>query len=135
MLYTAKNTIELITNEFPDFKPYLEERMAGWKEGERTIGIDISTFLSFISGKLGKNENYNYKAVFGLIEKLLVEGDSDVRLAVELQFLESLLNCVDYGDYSIESFISYLGEESRKACKVNEEFWGVENNRFNEGSE
>ena len=90
----------------------------------------MNAFSCFVSRKLEGKEDYNYRAVFAIIETLLVKGDDDVSLAVSLQFLENLLNFSSHGDYPVDSFIDYLGKKSKEFCKANEEFWGIKDSKF-----
>ena len=129
-MYTVKNTMEYIIGKNPEFQEYLNIVVTEWTAGDRTFGLDISTFSDFISDKLEKREEYDFKAVFDLVEVLLVDGDKEVSISVGMQFLENLLNLSANGYFSIDSFFPYLGEESKAFCKSNEEFWGIESSQF-----
>lgn len=131
-MYTATNTIKYILEEVPSFKFYFEQKIKDWSVEERTIGIDISFFSDFISDKLKNNEDFDFKKTFDVVEKLLIEGDKEVSIAIGLQFLENLINASSSGDFSIDSAIKYLGKESKAFCKANEEFWGIKNSKFYE---
>ena len=132
-MYTANNTMEKIVSSFPDFKDSWNAHLKYWEgDDERTIGIDITAFCSFVIKKLKVKEDYNYNLVFDLIEELLVKGNEEVSYAVEFQFLENILNSSAYGHFPIDSFFNYLGKESKAFCKANEEFWGIKNSKFYE---
>jgi hypothetical protein len=131
-MYTSENTMKKIVTSIPEFKDSWNEHLKYWEGDERTIGIDITAFCSFIIKKLKIKEDYNYRLVFDLIEELLVEGSEEVSYAIEFQFLENILNSSAHGHFPIESFFEYLGEKSKAFCKANEEFWGIENSKFYE---
>jgi hypothetical protein len=131
-MYTAKNTMNKIIDNFPDFKDRFNKHINEWDDtiGVRTIHSDIDIFFDYISDKLENNVNYDYKLTFDTVEELLVNGDKEVSEAVAMMFLESLLTLAAHGNYNVEFFFDYLGKESKAFCKANEEFWGIENSKF-----
>lgn len=130
-MYTSNNTINKILEIFPDFENSWAEYLRDWQGDEsREVGIDIISFLGFVSDKLSNNEAYDYKKVFDLIETFLIEGDEEIIYAFEMNFLENLLNRSSHGNFPVDSFFPYLGKESKAFCKANEEFWGIENSKF-----
>jgi hypothetical protein len=54
---------------------------------------------------------------FFFAEECLEEGDSNVKDAIATCFLENLLNAVSDEIIKLESFVQYLGENSKEFCK------------------
>ena len=90
-----KTSIDELLKTFPDFQVSWDFHVKDWEEhgtSQRTVGIDLDAFLSFVIQKLKKGESYDYKKVFDFIEKLVVTGDEDVSTAATTIFLEGLVN-------------------------------------------
>lgn len=63
--------------------------------------------------------------IFLLIESFLKEGDRDLQDAAATCFLENLINYAAWGSLKPETFLCYLGIESKKYCKAWDEFTGT----------
>ena len=105
------------------YNNYLKE----WENEERSPGMDISEFSDYICEKLKNKEEAPFRELFQLIEKFIVDGNEVLRTAATTQFLENLINVSSNGDFPLESFANYLGEESKAYCKAWDEACGVNN--------
>jgi len=65
------------------------------------------------------------KNIFSLIEFFMIEGNDGVKGAAASCFLENLINYTSWGSLKPETFLCYLGKESKKYCKAWDEFTGV----------
>jgi hypothetical protein len=81
-------------------------------------------FTDYVSDLIEQGETKDLPRIFTFIEKLIVEGDQDVKDAAATCFLENLIN---YSDNTIpaSSFVPLLGPKSRDYCKGWDEFTGV----------
>lgn len=118
----------LILEEFPEFKQ--SEHWKGhcefWKGAEAGIGSEMSVFSEFVTDNLNAmDSSVDFKKVFLFIEKLMVEGDQDVKDVAATCFLENLINFDSWGTVKASSFIPYLGPKSREYCIAWDEFTGV----------
>lgn len=66
-----------------------------------------------------------WPVVFDVAERLMVEGDNEVKDAVATCFLENLLNVASAGRIDASKFVDLLGPESRAYCRAWDEFTGV----------
>ena len=65
------------------------------------------------------------KEIFLLIEFFISGGNQSVQNAAATCFLENLINATSWGTLKPETFLCYLGPESKKYCKAWDEFTGV----------
>jgi hypothetical protein len=123
-MMNCKTCIDELLKNFQDFKDAWKAHKRYWAGGKRSVGIDLNAFIDFISDKLEKKENYDYKKVFDFIEKLVVTGDEAVGTAATTMFLEGLVNMSSNGCFPSRSFTKYLGPESKSYCIAWDDFMG-----------
>jgi hypothetical protein len=88
-----------------------------------TLGGYVEDILN--SSVIHTEKKQEIKEIFSLIEFFMVKGNQDVQDAAATCFLENLINSASWGPLKPESFLCYLGPESKKYCKAWDEFTGV----------
>lgn len=122
-IVNRKEMLPLLVKACPSFSDK-------WKEHKQEYN-DEKDYLPYVAlGECARHlidlENLNqteeFEAVFEVVERLHIEGDSFVKEAVTIGFLESLQNNLENNEVS---FIKYLKPESLK--------WWNELNKFGNG--
>ena len=124
-MITRETLIPYILTIEPNFEQFCEEQRKYW--GMQSTHRDMASFSIFIQERLKSGNYENTLTVFNTIESLLTgtNADEEVKNAVCTSFLENLLHYYSDGSIPSESFIPFLGPESREYCKSWEEFTGV----------
>lgn len=132
----ANQAAKTIIKNFPDLKgsegwSYYCSVM-GYVDGEKLLNFyQLMTILThYVKDILNMTpitlkKEKELKEIFLLIEYFLNEGDRDVQDAVATCFLENLINATSWKTLKPETFLCYLGPESRAYCKAWDEFTGV----------
>jgi len=124
-MITKEKCINYILQKVPEFQNSWEIHLNYWESEEAGLCNDVSSFARFTIEKTNSKNQELLNTVFAVAEELLIDGDEDVRTAVATCFLENLLNGVSAGTISNSSFLSFLGENSKKHCRKWDEFTGV----------
>lgn len=119
-----KNQVfELILAKCPAFAPAWEKHRAYWEGEEGGIYIDMSEFAHFIVNCYSRQEMEPITSAFEVIERLLVEGDEEVRSAASIGFLEDVRNTASWRPFGSGVFIQLLGPKSKQAWHEIEVMW------------
>lgn len=121
---TTENCMELILNNFPDFKKKWEKYSEYWGDDERTIGIDVTEFSRYAVEIIRSNDQHTMKKMFDFVEQCLSSNDEDVTTAFTTMFLENIQNVLTPQELEVYSFATHLGTKSREYCKSWDEFTG-----------
>jgi hypothetical protein len=117
--------MELILETDPGFIDDWDSHLEEWKDWKGlpiTACSDLSAFADYIDSQITSNQMIPLEPIFNLIEKLMIEGDEEVRTAVATCFLESLQNMNTPQDI----WVPLLGPQSREYCKAWDDFTGVQ---------
>ena len=98
------------------------------KEDLECCGVmtTLSMYVRDILSKtLSDEKEQEIKEIFSLIEFFIDEGNQSVQDAASTCFLENLINSTSWGKLKSETFLCYLGPESKAYCKAWDEFTGV----------
>lgn len=117
-----ENCISLILERFPDFSKVWAEHLAFWGDDEAGLGNDVALFAQYTADLIAKSDAC-IPSIFDFVEICLLEGNKQVQTTFKTCFLENLLNTENRID--IQSFIPFLGDESRKYCRDWNDFSGV----------
>lgn len=122
----SKNAcMSLILDRVPEFKSAWQTHLDFWGEDEAGLFNDMAAFASFLIANMAMMPDEKKQKIFLFVERCLKEGDGPVKDAVATCFLENLLNAVSDEVILAESFVQYLGEESKVFCKSWDEFTGI----------
>jgi hypothetical protein len=124
-MITSKNCMNLILQRYPNFKTIWEKHLAEWGDEEPGLLMDMDAFVYYTLILIKDKHIEEVKDIFLFVEKLLVEGDENVKNAVKVVYLEHLINLSDTKALSPEDFVYLLGEQSRLFCRAWDEFSGV----------
>jgi hypothetical protein len=112
-----------ILESFPGFQSQWQKHLEYWGDEEPGLCNDLSEFSDYVSDLIVSEDDKKLNDIFRLIEKFMIEGEHSVKEAVATCFLENLVNALPSN--STESFVKFLGSESRAYCVAWDEFTGV----------
>jgi hypothetical protein len=128
-MITEDECIPLILKKFPGFKDTWEEHLKWWGDEVdiRGLGNDFFIFARYVIERLKEGNNPDeLRQIFLFVEKMMNEGTEDLQEYVATCFLENLINGADcQEDFSASTFVPLLGKESKKHCKIWDEFIGA----------
>lgn len=124
-----------VIDRFPDLQKsehwegyYLFMDYTDQEENLRCCGI-MTTLGRYVedllNAPLSIEKKQEIKEIFSLIEFFIKEGNQTVQDAAATCFLENLINYTSAGTLKPETFLCYLGPESKAYCKAWDEFTGV----------
>ena len=117
--------MKTILMEFPSFEERWKEHLNYWGEEEAGLCNDMAEFSYHVVDLIVSGDTENLAVIFKLIERLMSDGDEDVKDCVATCFLENLMNRVSDDVFPAANFVHLLGPESRAYCKAWDEFTGV----------
>ncbi len=126
-MFNKENTIGYILVKIPEYENSWKEHLEYWKGNDnRTIGLDIVSFLDFTTEKIEQKRHDLLPIIFEIIEELVEYGDSEIIYAVKMMFLENLINRVGHNPetMSYETIIPALRSKSKEFCRFLDVFWG-----------
>jgi hypothetical protein len=116
--------IVLLVRALPEFKPALDATRAEWGSEPPGLCNELFTLSDLVIDRLASTLQHDLEPLFQAIERLMLEGNEDVKDAVATCFLENVLNATSK-DVPAERFVPLLGPESRAFCRAWDEFTGV----------
>jgi hypothetical protein len=122
-MITNTQCMELILTRFPEFEATWSEHLKFWGDDKAEIGNDVAAFAGYAESLIARKDPL-VRPIFDYVEECLLHGDESVKIAFKTSFLENLLNAEDRID--LQSFVCFLGEESKRFCKEWNEFTGVD---------
>ena len=125
-MITEDECIPLILKKFPGFNDTWEQHLKWWGDDIPTLGNNFFTFADYVIDQLKEGNNPDeLRQIFLFVEKMMNEGTEDLQEYVATCFLENLINGADcQEDFSASTFVPLLGKESKKHCKIWDEFIG-----------
>ncbi len=109
--------IELIRESDVDFARRWEADTDLQRPGAADIYRFASKYCDYVSDIADHAPSDRLSSVFAVVERLMAEGDFDVRNALGTCFLEDLINFVANGRIRSSSVVPYLGPVSRAFCE------------------
>jgi hypothetical protein len=111
----------------PNIKDKWEEHLKWWEgdeEGyERGYYNDIAEFVHYSVDCYEQNDRATLAEIFSLVERLILDGSSDVKGLMIVGFLETLQSYASHRVYGYRVFEDYLGSQSREAWRQIEVLW------------
>ena len=115
---------DLLIKAFPAVVPAWEEHIADWDGEHGSVPyISASVFSRHIVGAFEAGETTSFPSGFGLIEKLVEEGNDEVRGITIVGILEGIQNAASWKSFGPRVFIQWLGPRSREAWDELESLW------------
>ncbi len=112
----------LLIEALPDAQSDWKEHQREW-DGEDAPYSGMAVFARHLVELSEQRKTAEFSEAFELIERLIVEGDSDVRDIVVLGLIESLQNIASWTEGGAEVFVPCLGPNSRAAWYELETIW------------
>jgi hypothetical protein len=122
---SKEECMKIILQEVPEFDEHWQAHLKYWGDEEAGLCNDMSEFSKYAADLIQNGQFANLPVVFDVAERLMVEGDNEVKDAVATCFLENLLNIAGTEQLDASKFVDLLGPESRAYCKAWDEFTGV----------
>lgn len=113
----------LILAACPGFQSRWDEHLEFWKGEEAGVYNDLGAFAHFIVDAYECQDIEPIVAAFGVIERLLGEGDEEVQTAAAIGFLEDVRNIASHRPFGEVVFVQWLGPKSGKEWAEIEEVW------------
>lgn len=107
----------------PGFHPFWQAYLEEWENVNEQLSacMDLSTLSDYVHQSILENNPIPLPEIFQLIERLMQEGDEEVKTAAATCFLENLQNM----ETPSASWVPLLGAASREYCQAWDEFTGV----------
>ncbi len=115
----------------PSFADKLEEHRDFYGE-EHLLYVELGEFANHLVELKKSGRTGEFPAVFGVIERLHLEGDDYVRQAATVGMLEGIQNVAGNSGVDPEDFAPYLLPESAKWWRKLNRFWGGDVNALSE---
>ena len=121
---TYEDARRLLASIHPYFALAQSEVVEEWSPDEPPSVIFMSAVASAIASKISEFSNHDLQTTFGIVERLLVNGNDLVKDAVATGLLETLLaeSSAQKLDFAVLS--SFLGAESKMYCIAWDRFTG-----------
>ncbi len=124
-MITAQECMQLVLSEVPGFRDAWQRHLDYWEGEPAGLCNDMTAFSRYVSDLIAQGNTHDLPAIFNLIEKLMVEGDEQVKDAAATCFIENLLNRASSGAIDARTFAPLLGKESLAYARAWDEFSGA----------
>lgn len=113
----------LMLETAPGFHPFWQDYLEEWQGVDEQPGacMDLAVFSRYVHQSIVENNPIPLPEIFQLIERLMQEGDEEVKTAAATCFLENLQN----RETPPASWVPLLGPASCEYCQAWDEFTGV----------
>lgn len=115
--------IPLVLCACPGFRSRWENHVAYWNGEPAGIYNDMQEFVAYLIETFKHGGTDSVRAALDVLERLLVEGDSDTKEVATIGFIESLQNMSSWESFGAEAFVPYLNPHSLEAWKRVNEMW------------
>jgi hypothetical protein len=112
----------LLLEACPSFGPAWQDYAQNPLYRPDLLYIHLGEFAAHLVGLMKRNQLAEFPAVFAVVERLHVEGDSYVREAATIGLLEGLQN-IPGSDFDPKVFAPFLDRDSRMFWDRLNEFW------------
>jgi hypothetical protein len=121
-MITKEQVMPLFLEACPSFTQKWEEHRAFY-EDEDLLYVDLGEFAHHLVELHKYSRTAEFPAVFGVIERLHLEGDAYVKEAATIGMLEGIHNVAGNSGVEPEEFFQYLKPESAKWWRQLNNFW------------
>ena len=118
---------ELFLQVCPEAQPEWEEHLKDWEGESPAHYIEISVFARHLVDSYEEAQTESFAQVFGLVERLIEEGDDDTQGVMIVGLLEGLQNIASWKTFGSCVFEPYLGPKSLIAWRELEALWQGKN--------
>ncbi len=109
----------------PSLAPALQALREEWKDEPNgpPLYIVLEDFARHICAMLARGESESLDPFFAAVERLLMEGDLEVREAASVGLLENLQNANLHSGTDPAQFREFLGPETARCWSELDRFW------------
>jgi hypothetical protein len=125
---TKPEAFALLLRTCPDAQEVWNEHLLEWEGEHETVPyMGVSVFARHIVDSFKAGKTGSFPAVFQLIERLIIEGDEEVRDLAIVGLLEDVQNIASWRDFGSEVFTRWLEPNSRAAWYELKKVWAGKN--------
>jgi len=116
--------ISALRQAFPDFEVRWKKHIAWWSGNPAGSYNDMAEFVHFViediheKGKLDET-----RRVFQVLEKVLVEGDQEIKDLIGLGFFETLQNVASHRPLGNRPYEQFFGPRSKEIWSELQKMW------------
>ena len=107
----------------PEFRAKWDEHVAYWGDQERGEYTDIAEFAHFLVDSYAHQRTESFPRIFSEIERLLTEGDPNVKELVSVGLLEDIQTIASHHEFGSEAFTRWLEPTSRQVWYEIAKMW------------
>jgi hypothetical protein len=122
-MLTQDQVIPLLLEAAPGFESTWREHLQWWGTEERGIYNDTGAFATYVVDALEMGHTQEFAQVFGVLERLLTEGDENTKAAASVGALESIQVQSTHRPFGPNAFLPWLGPKSREAWDAIDALW------------
>jgi hypothetical protein len=125
---TKPEAFALLLQACPNAQEAWNEHLLEWEGEHETVPyLGVLVFARHIVDLYEAGKTKSFPAVFQLIERLIAEGDEEVRGLAIVGLLEDVQNIASWKDFGYEVFTQWLEPNSRAAWYELERAWAGKN--------
>ena len=116
-----KEIIEILKQEFSEVEKIYDNNIEDFED--LPYVLYESVFVKYILEEIRRNDKKKLKKIFDFIERLLREGDDDVKILIDVAIVESLYFEKHHHtiEYIIDAYGGDLTKKSFESCNTNDE--------------
>jgi len=115
--------IPLLLSGCPDFWRRWQKHSALWNGQEAGIHSDLGEFATYVVDAYGSQNTEQVVVAFQIVERLLTDGDEEVRAAAAIGFLEDVQTIASNRPFGPQIFTQWLGPKSKEVWVEIAEKW------------
>lgn len=123
---TRDGMIEALVEAYPALRPSWVDFQSEWNsEAEPPLYLFLADAVRHLISNLERGETSRFDALFGVLERWLIDGDQYVREAATIGFIEGLQNENLHHRTKPSDLIPWLGPAAKQSWDDVERFWST----------
>ena len=115
--------IPLILEACPGFRDSRNQDVDGWRGEERGLYVDLAQVAGYLVQAYSLGNTEEFSSLFELVERLLADGDDEVRKAVSVGLIEDIQTVASHESFGSSVFERWLGPLTRDAWTAGRRAW------------
>jgi hypothetical protein len=120
---TKYDIIPMLLQACPGFQAQWDEYIATGREIPPLVYIDIGEFVSYLVDSYKNGELDAIRPAFEILERLLLEGDSETQECAVIGLIEGIQNVSSWEPFGPTVFVPFLKPKSLEAWNQLNEWW------------
>ncbi len=112
-----------LLKECPEFQQAWDEHNEFWKGEAPGDYNDASGIINALIKAYGRGCTAFFPRFFGFVERLITDGDAEVRNIAVVGYLETLQTSASWEEYGPEVFVQWMQPESKKWWNQIRKWW------------